>query len=278
MEHSLNIGIAGYGFVSTALHRLLRRSPHNTVAVYDRYLAEHSGGEALARLDRCDLVFVAVPTPYDRARDACDLSAVRDVVSRVNVPMCIKSTVPPGTVEALVAETGKPIAFSPEYIGERAGHPWSEADSAGFVICAGDAVACRLVREAYHGVATPPLRFVETSVAAAQLVKYMENAFLAMKVAFANQFYDLAEAANVDFAELRRLFLLDERVGESHTDVFAERGFGGKCLPKDLSAITAWARGRADASLLDDVIEYNARLRERTQAVREQTQAASARN
>ncbi len=267
MEHSLNIGIAGYGFVGTALHRLLRRSPHNTVAVYDRYLGEHSGAEALARLDRCDLVFVAVPTPYDPVRDACDVSNVRDVVDNLHVPMCIKSTVPPGTIESLTAETGKALAYSPEYIGERAGHPWPEADSAGFVICAGDPVACGLVRAAYRGVATPPLRFVETSVAAAQLVKYMENSFLAMKVAFANQFYDLASAANVDFAELRRLFLLDERVGESHTNVFAERGFGGKCLPKDLRAVIAWARGRADASLLSSVLEYNAQLRERTEAL-----------
>jgi len=266
MENSLNIGIAGYGFVGMALHRVLRRNANNNVALYDRNLAEHAGPGALEGINRCDLVFVAVPTPYDEAHGACDVSAVRDVVARVNVPMCIKSTVPPGTIETLVAETGKAIAYSPEYIGERTGHPWSEADSAGFVICAGDANVCRLVRAAHDGVSTPALRFVETSVAAAQLVKYMENAFLATKVAFVNQSYDLAAAANVDFAELRALFLLDERVGESHTRVFPERGFGGKCLPKDLSSIVAWARGRADASLLDDIVAYNTRLRDRTHA------------
>ena len=108
-----------------------------------------------------------------------------------------------------------------------------------------------------------PLRFVETSVAAAELVKYMENSFLSpTKVAFANQFFDLARAAGVDFVELRRLFLLDERVGESHTQVYEERGFGGKCLPKDVRAIVAWARGRADAELLSALLEYNDHLRE----------------
>ena len=263
----MNIGIAGYGFVGAALHRLLVRGPNNTIALYDRYIPEYSGAEALARLNRCDLVFVAVPTPFDESRNACDLSNVREVVGRLNVPICIKSTVPPGTIEALIAQTNKAIAYSPEYLGESPGHPWSEADSAGFVICGGDPAACRLVRAAYRDV-SPALRFVETSAAAAQLVKYMENAFLATKVAFVNQFYDLALAANVDYAELRDLFLLDARVGASHTEVFATRGFGGKCLPKDLKAIVAWARDRVDASLLGGVLTYNARLRDRKSSSR----------
>jgi len=262
----LNIGIAGYGFVGRALHRLLGRNPDHAVTVYDKYVGEHSGVAALERLNRCDLVFVAVPTPFDEAQGSCDLSNVREIVARVNVPMCIKSTVPPGTVDALIAETGKAIAFSPEYIGERPGHPWGEADSAGFVICGGDPVACRLVRAAHAGVSALPLTFAEPSATAAELTKYMENAFLAMKVVFANQFFDLAQAAGVDFTELRTLFLLDHRIGSSHTEVFAERGFGGKCLPKDLHAIVAWARGRADASFLEDILAYNEDLRSRAAA------------
>jgi UDPglucose 6-dehydrogenase len=227
---------------------------------------EHSGESALARLNRCDLVFIAVPTPYDEGARACDVSSVREVVRSLDVPMCIRSTVPPGTTDALIAETGKAIAFSPEYIGERPGHPWNEADSAGFVICGGDRTACARTREALTGPSASPLRFVQTTARAAELVKYMENTFLATKVAFVNQFYDLAAAANVDFAELRALFLLDARVGESHTEVRPERGFGGKCLPKDMQSILAWADGRADVSLLEAVLAYNDRVRERAPA------------
>lgn len=257
------------------MHRLLERDSDNVVAVYDKYVSEHAAASDLERLNGCDVVFVAVPTPYDAAHDTCDLTAVRDIVERVNVPMCIKSTVPPGTIDALVAETGKTIAFSPEYVGERPGHPWPDADSSGFVICGGEALARAVVREAYRGVSSPPLRFVETSAIAAELVKYMENAFLATKVTFANQFYDLARAANVDFAELRSLFLLDQRVGDSHTDVYPERGFGGRCLPKDLHVIAAWARERTDAAFLDAVLAYNERLRARTASSAESLQRVS---
>jgi len=84
-----------------------------------------------------------------------------------------------------------------------------------------------------------------------------------MKVVFVNQFYDLARSAGVDYEELRRLFLLDERVRASHTEVYPDRGFSGKCLPKDVKAIIAWARGRADATLLSNILAYNERLRDR---------------
>ena len=117
----------------TALHRLLRRSSANIVVLYDKFLTEHSGAASFERLRRSDLVFVTVPTPYDESREACDLRSVRDVVDRLDVPICIKSTVPPGTIAALIAETGKTIAYSPEYIGERPGHQWPEADSAGSI-------------------------------------------------------------------------------------------------------------------------------------------------
>jgi UDPglucose 6-dehydrogenase len=274
-EAHVNIGLAGYGFVGQALHRLFARNPAHSISVYDRYRTGYGGEDALRRLNACDLVFVAVPTPYDELRGRCDVSAVLDVAKRLLVPMCIKSTVPPGTIDALVAQTGKAIAYSPEYIGEQAGHPWPEADSAGFVLCAGDPGVCRLVREAYRDDARGAPRFVETSVAAAELAKYMENAFLATKVAFANQFYDLARAAGVEYDDVRRLFLLDERVGESHTEVRAERGFGGRCLPKDMKSIVAWARPRTDATLLEDVLDYNDRLRERARATDESCAAAS---
>jgi UDP-glucose 6-dehydrogenase len=78
----------------------------------------------------------------------------------------------------------------------------------------------------------------QTDARTAELTKYMENAFLAMKVAFCNEFYDLAGSIGVDYNELRELWLLDQRVGRSHTWVHPDdRGFGGECLPKDLEAL-----------------------------------------
>ena len=84
-----------------------------------------------------------------------------------------------------------------------------------------------------------------------------------MKVAFCNEFYDVADHIGVDYNELRELWLLDPRIGRSHTWVHPnDRGFGGKCLPKDLEALLHLGRTTGDPLLLlDAVAASNARVR-----------------
>lgn len=257
----MHIGIVGYGVVGRALARLFHRSDAHRVHIYDRNIEEHSSAEHLASVGQCDIAFIAVPTPYDGEQRACDVSIVTEMVRAISAPICIKSTVPPGTTDDLIAQTGKSIAFSPEYVGESIGHPWPEVYDCGFVILGGSATASARTRQAYESASPVALNFVETSATAAELVKYMENSFLATKVAFMNQFFDLASAARVDFAELRKLFLLDCRVGNSHSIVTRERGFGGKCLPKDVKSIVAWSESAGGASLLEAVLRYNDSVR-----------------
>jgi UDPglucose 6-dehydrogenase len=256
----MKIGIAGFGTVGRALARFFARSGEHEVSVYDKYLEPFRSQRSLDLINAGDLAFVAVPTPFDPRAGACDVSEVYDAIARITVPVCIKSTVPPGTTGAVARATGKRVAFSPEYLGESAGHPWQDADACGFAIVAGDPIACALVRAAYESV-SPGLRCVETDAATAELAKYMENCFLATKVAFANQFAELARRAGADFEAVRALFVLDPRVGESHTRVSAEGGFGGRCLPKDIASIVAWAGGGDNAPLLQAVIDYNDALR-----------------
>lgn len=258
----MRVGIAGYGIIGGAFARCFSRSTQIELHVYDKYKEAHAAPERLAALDSCDVVFVTVPTPFDKKRRTCDVSAVEEIAGRVRAPLCIKSTVPPGTTDRLAAATGKKLAFSPEFMGESAAHRWPEIYSCGFAVFGGDPEACANARRAYELSSPVRLEFVETSAALAELSKYMLNGFLATKVSFVNQFYDIATQAGLDFGELRKLFLLDPRVGESHTNVTSERGFGGKCLPKDLDAIVAWASQHGDPSFLRAVAAYNDALRQ----------------
>ena len=256
----MRIGIAGYGVVGAALARLFSRGGSHHVEIYDKYIEHLSSANHLEALNSCEIVFVAVPTPYDPLTSACDLSQINDIVDRITTVICIVSTVPPGTTDGLIARTGKRIVFSPEYLGESPDHPWQEADDCGFVVAGGEPELCALVRAAYEQVHAH-VEFVATpQAAAAELVKYMDTCFLATKVSFANQFSDLARQANVDFTELRRLFVLDPRVGSSHTMISPERGFGGKCLPKDMRSIIAWAAQGDGAPLLQGVLSYNEQI------------------
>jgi UDPglucose 6-dehydrogenase len=256
----MKVGIAGFGIIGGAFGRAFARSSEIELHVYDKFKEPYASPQRLAALNACDVVFVTVPTPYDKKRRRCDVSAVEEIVAHLTVPVCIKSTVPPGTTARLAA-TGKHLAFSPEFMGESASHRWPEIYSCGFAIFGGDAAACAAARRAYELSVPFELRYVETSAALAELCKYMLNGFLATKVSYMNQFYDIATEAGLDFEELRALFLLDPRVGESHTAVTRERGFGGKCFPKDLSAIIAWASPRTDTTLLRAIADYNDAIR-----------------
>ncbi|HCV00233.1 MAG TPA: UDP-glucose 6-dehydrogenase, partial [Dehalococcoidia bacterium] len=95
-----------------------------------------------------------------------------------------------------------------------------------------------------------------------EVVKYMENAFLATKVAFCNEFFELCETVGVDYERVRQLWLEDDRINPSHTVVTEERGYGGQCLPKDTAAISASARALGvPMEILEAVQEANARHR-----------------
>lgn len=254
----MKIGIVGNGVVGRALATLLSSSKQNCLFIYDKFQPENSAEEQKSAINACDLVFVAVPTPTAPDGISCDTSAVYEAVSWITPPICIKSTIPPGTVDDLTAKSGKPIAFSPEYVGESLFHPWKKMDAYEFVIVGGPAEIRSLVLKAYQNCMGPEVHFYPTEKArTAELCKYMENCFLATKVSFVNQFYDIAQAIGVNFDEVRELWLVDPRIGRSHSYVTEERGFRGRCLPKDVRALVAAMRRHGGAPLLEAVLTYN---------------------
>ena len=251
------LGIVGYGVVGKALAHVFQNDAGNSDLVFcDKFVKGMNSPRRRAALQECDLVFVAVPTP-EGPDGRCDLSAIEEVVSWVEPVMCVKSTVPPGTVDRLAAQTGKTICFSPEYVGETTWHPLKGIESHGFIIVGGERSACKLVIKAYQQFLGPLPHYYITDAKTAELCKYMENAFLATKVAFVNQFYDIAQGLGVDYNELRELWLADDRVGRSHTIVTAERGYRGRCLPKDMASIIQAARQFGGAPLLEAVDRFN---------------------
>jgi UDPglucose 6-dehydrogenase len=164
-----------------------------------------------------------------------------------------------GTTECF----GDGACFSPEYYGETLGHPMAGVVRDPFIILGGPKGVTGAFAEAWSLVTNSNARIVQTTARAAELCKLMENAFIAVKVCFCNEMYDLAQVAGVDYNELRELWLMDQRVGRSHTYVYREnRGFGGKCIPKDTSNLCAWARAEGrPAAMLEGVREYNEKLR-----------------
>jgi UDPglucose 6-dehydrogenase len=254
---AMKLGIVGYGVVGKALAKVFHYDAGNSdVVIYDKFVKGMNSPGRRAALQQCGLVFIAVPTP-EGPDGRCDLSEIEEVVTWVKPVMCVKSTVPPGTVDRLAAQTGKAICFSPEYVGETTWHALKGIESHGFIIVGGEGSVCKLVIQAYQQFLGPLPHYYITDAKTAELCKYMENAFLATKVAFVNQFYDIAQGLGVDFNELRELWLADDRVGRSHTIVTAERGYRGRCLPKDMASIIHTAKKAGGAPLLEAVDRFN---------------------
>jgi UDPglucose 6-dehydrogenase len=249
------VSIVGYGAVGKHLQGLFPDA-----AVYDKPLRLGSRED----VNRCRYAFVAVPT-NERPDGSADTSIVEETVSWLETELIvIRSTVPVGTTERLKQATGKRIVFQPEYgPGETPDHHFNSARRINWVILGGDRADTVAVADLYKRTFNAELVIQQTDSRTAELTKYMENCFLALKVTFCNEFYDLAQRLSVDYNELRELWLLDPRIGRSHTFVMPdERGFGGKCLPKDVAAMvhTASTAGYAP-QLLMAMLDANAHFR-----------------
>ena len=86
----------------------------------------------------------------------------------------------------------------------------------------------------------PNAHIIKTGSTHAEMIKYFTNSFLATKVSFANEMYDLCLKLNLDYDKVVEYSVLDKRIGNSHLNVpgpDGDLGFGGHCFPKDLSAL-----------------------------------------
>jgi UDPglucose 6-dehydrogenase len=261
----MHIGIVGHGVVGKHLERLFRVGDRDLV-IYDKLLKPRQQAQRKQAINQCDLVFVSVPTPSCPTGE-CDTSVVEEVVDWIMPPICIKSTIGPGTTDRLIARTGKSIVFSPEYVGETPFHRYSDDRAPDLVVAGGISRDRERVLRAYRAVLGPEPHYFGTDAITAELSKYMENCFFAAKVAFVAQFYLLASAFGADFTQMREIWVADSRVGRSHSTVLNQLGFDGKCLPKDLSAIIASASLRgAPVDLLKAIRTFNNAVNDRDTA------------
>ncbi|OGI27830.1 MAG: hypothetical protein A2359_04070 [Candidatus Moranbacteria bacterium RIFOXYB1_FULL_43_19] len=259
------IAIVGYGYVGKGVYNFFE-GKFETI-YFDPNV---EGSASKEEVNKCDFAVVSVPTPMGDD-GSCDLAIIRETLGWLDTPLIlIKSTIPPGTTESLEKETGKKICFSPEYMGEGGYFVpyWKYPDPKdmkkhSFQIIGGDRETASKIMDFFVRVMGPEARFHLTSSKTAELVKYMENAFIATKVTFCNEFYNIAETMGIEYKELRELWLLDERVGRMFTAVFPDkRGFEGKCLPKDVNAIAkASEKAGYDPKFVKAVLESNDRIR-----------------
>ena len=246
----MKIGIVGYGHVGKAMHKLFLNA-----VVYDKYLGIGDKEE----INLCDAVFVCVPTPQTQDGH-CDTSAVEEVIRWVESKVIVlRSTVYVGFTDEMRNKYNKEIVFQPEYYGETAAHPFAELNSRQWLVFGGSKRGINLAIRAYQDVINSNVRIFQSDAKDAEMAKYMENAFLALKVTFCNEMFDIVKSLGADYNRVREIWVADPRIGTSHTFVYEEkRGYGGSCLPKDISSIVSQAKDQnVNCELLESVIRKN---------------------
>lgn len=241
----MKILIAGYGFVGKA-HEAILKEKHDIV-IHDPALGYY------ADMQQIDAVIICVNTPAHET-GACNINNVYEVVdASPDVPILIKSTISVEGWDMLVDTfPNRMLNFSPEFL--RAASAVEDLKNMDLMLIGGS--SCNFWSKVFD---------VDVEVADPKeliLAKYARNSFLALKVAFFNQMYDLCKELDIEYKAVAHYTGMDPRITESHTQITDQRGFGGHCFPKDIAALIHTAdRDNVNLSILKDAVEYNKRIR-----------------
>ena len=209
-------GILGYGYVGKATHKGLLKDAK--AIVYD--IMFDMPKEVIYE---ADTVFICIPTITETDIDIV-INEINDLKQHnANVEIVIRSTLPLGACEQIQKEAGN-IVYMPEFLRERY---WdTDCFKRPLVVGSDNGIPQWLQDEEIKTCSTKE----------AELVKMYSNNFAVMRIAFANVFYDLAENVGADYNKVLDMYL-DIQQDQTYMEVPGHdgtRGFGGKCLPKDL--------------------------------------------
>lgn len=261
--YNAQIGIIGLGYVGNAIRELLDGGMNRLVLIDP--LKGCSG--TYQDLKDVEAVFICVPTPTTHDGH-CDSSILEDVLVNLAAVefegvIISKSTASPKVYEALNLKY-KNLVHAPEFL--TSANAFDDLIKTTFAIIGGKVPAYRREAERFIELIHPALTDIRyTSIGEAALAKYVVNSFLATKVVFMNEVSKLAENMGYDYDEVLRMFVLDERIGRSHTRVPGPDrvyGFGGHCFPKDTAALLQMSKDHgATMQVLEAAIKKNTLLR-----------------
>jgi UDPglucose 6-dehydrogenase len=225
----------------------------------------HFSTNVIESIRNYPIILIAVGTP-SKEDGSSDLSYINQVVKIIASNLddykiiITKSTVPPGTNESIhqrLIEMGTEealfdIVSNPEFLREGTAL-WDIFHPNKLVFGTKTDRPVKVLKKLYERRKAP---YIFTSLTGAELIKYASNAFLATKISFANEMARICDVYKVDYLDIYKGLATDPRIGRYFLN--AGLGFGGSCLPKDLSSLKHSAlRQRVEPKLLNAVLEIN---------------------
>jgi len=265
---ALKLGIIGAGFVGGAVSKGFDRDVEQFIV--DPKLNDNTIKD-LVKFDAA-LTFVCLPTPPTPEGNV-DSSLLDKVLKQLVEEkykglVVIKSTITPYYLLKFKKNYDLKLVYNPEFLTE------ANADqdfiNSKMLVLGGKWRDCEFVEKCYARHSSVKLTpAFKTDLITASLVKYTINSFLATKVAFFNELYDLFQESNAhsSWKHFTQILAADPRMGTSHMQVpgpDGSRGFGGHCFPKDTDAFSIYAHLLGSKlSILDKAIASNKKIRKK---------------
>ena len=255
------VGIVGIGFVGNAI-RLAMQDACNLVLIDSDPKRNQNRFEELFD---CEAIFVCVPSPQgDDGR--CDTSIMEGVLEKLEkfTGVIISKCTASPEVYTQLNERYNNLVHAPEFlVAATANQDYVNGTFAfiGGKIKAYRDQAAQIIKLGQLNLTT----IHHCTIAEAAMAKYTINTFLATKVIWMNEMYQLCEKMNIDFKMVMAMATTDQRIGSSHTRVpgtDGQFGFGGACFPKDTAALLKIAEDYGvPLNVLDAAVKKNTLLR-----------------
>ena len=243
----MNIGIIGQGFVGNAVYNKFKNYYNVLTFDLDKTLCNSS----FEKINKdCKYIFVCLPTPMN-IDGSCYTGIVEDLLIKLDKHskefpqskiVVVKSTIPPGTTKKWNDKFDNlSVVFNPEFLTEA--NAIKDYENQNRIILGGPKNETLQLNSIFSKV-FPTAKIINTNSTDAEMVKYTTNSFLAMKVSFANEIYQICKKVNADYDKVIQSTIQDDRLGTSHWKVpgpDGDFGYGGHCFPKDINALISVA-------------------------------------
>ena len=244
----ITVGIIGCGFVGGALKAWLEENNKDVkIVVSDPPKGMNDD------ISGADVYFLQIHVPTnDEGKQ--DLTLMKELISKPpNKPVFVRTTILPGTSELLTKETGHQVRFMPEFLTERT---YIEDFKRQPMVFTGEEELLKKIFPGKYYVTMTPFE--------AEITKYAHNVFGALKVTYFNCIEDYCRRFGADYLKVQRGCLLSGYINDTHTFVpgpDGNRGYGGKCFPKDVNALAEHTKGTPLGTLIAPLHDLNVGFR-----------------